>query len=1001
MSGAGLLVGSGPLAAFAVPGTGFELPVEILILGLITGLTYSLLGLGLTLVYKTSRVLNFAHGEIGALPALLVPVLVINSGLNYWLALLASVALAALLGLVLEVTVIRRLRSASRLVVLVATIGVAQLLFLVNLLVPKGGDLGGSVYPTPFDVSVTIGNIRLGTGQLMILLLVPLIALALTWFFRRSRMGRASRAVAENAEVAQLAGVPIRRVSVAVWILAGLLAGVSAILIGPTRPIETQAALGPALLLRALGAAMLGGLTRMPAVFVGGIVIGVIEALILWNYPTGGVLEVVIFGIILLSLFLQRDLRQMARGGEGSSYSLAGRLRQLEPRIAAHPRVRLARRAGLVTLLALAVLLPLPFSSSERFFMSGVLVFAVIGLSLVVLTGFAGQVSLGQFAFVAVGAAVGGRLLQMGYPHPTAILYTVAAGGLVALVVGLPALRIRGLFLAVATLGFAVAASSWMFNQGWLVRTEGGVTSLRIERPEWLGISFESELNYYWLCLALLVGVAWAVRRLRSSGIGRAFLAVRDNEPSASTFSLSPRRVKLVAFVISGSIAAVGGFFYGGLLVNFADRPGSSTFGPEESLALVAMVVFGGVTTVTGAVLGAVWVRGMPHLFGSNIGLLSSGLGLLVILLLVPGGLASLAFNLRDRVSRWLARDDADVADRGPSPEGAPGAGEARESGEHPAAGAQGNSEAAEEEAAGITARLAATGRLSALTPRGAEDEGADAPDREDASPLAADDVRVRFGGNEVLRGVSLEARSGEIVGLMGPNGAGKTTLFDVLSGQIQPVSGSVLLGGTDVSSLPPQARAQLGLGRTFQQARLFDDLTVVDSLKIALEREDPSEVVPSLFGLPPSVRAERRKDLEASDFVDLLGLAPYAHRYVSELSTGIRRFTELGCVVAMGARVVLLDEPTAGFAQQEVESFQPVLREIRDYLGATMVVVDHDVPMMASLVDRLYVLVLGEVIAEGDPALLRDNEKVAEAYLGSSERAIERSGSMLTAQGT
>ncbi len=980
------------LAQFAIPGLGFELPIEILVLGLITGLTYALLGLGLTLVYKTSRVLNFAHGEMGALPALLIPVLVINNGVNYWLAILVSVALAALLGFILEVTVIRRLRNASRLVVLVATIGVAQLLFLINLLVPKGGELGGSVYPTPFDVSFSIGNVRLGTGRIMILVLVPLIAVALTWFFRRGRIGRASRAVAENGEVAQLAGVPIRRVSMVVWILAGLLAGLSAILIGPTRPIETQAALGPALLLRALAAAMLGGLANMPMVFAGGIAIGVIEALILWNYPTGGLLEIVLFAIIILSLLFQKELRQLARGGEGSSYSLAGRIRQLDPRVALHPNVQLLRRGGLVVLLAAAVLLPIPFSNADRFFMSGVLIFALIGLSLVVLTGFAGQVSLGQFAFVAVGAAVGGRLLQLGYPHPTALVYTIAAGGLVALVVGLPALRIRGLFLAVATLGFAVAASSWMFNQDWLVRTEGGVTSLRIQRPELLGINFENELHYYWLCLAVLVGVAAAVNRLRRSGIGRAFLAVRDNEPSASTFSLSPRRVKLIAFVISGGIAALGGFFYGGLLVNFADRPGSSTFSPEESLALVALVVFGGVTTITGAVLGAVWVRGMPFLFGSNIGLLSSGLGLLIVLLVVPGGLASVAFGIRDRITRLVAG----VPEGGAA--GSDGTGdEGSSSGEDAAAAAEDGQPASD---SGIPAHLVMAGRFGDVGSADSLAPSVNGESSSDVVPLQAQDVTVRFGGNQVLTDVSLDAHQGEIVGLMGPNGAGKTTFFDVLSGQIQPVSGRMLLNGMDVSSLSPQQRAHLGLGRTFQQAKLFDDLTVLDSFKVALEREEPSEVVPSLFGLPPSRKAERSKQLKAEEFVELLGLERYAHRYVSDLSTGIRRFTELGCVVAMGARVVLLDEPTAGFAQSEVEGFQPVLREIRDYLGATMVVVDHDVPMMAGLVDRLYVLVSGEVIAEGPPSILRENAEVAQAYLGGDQRAIERSGSGALARG-
>ena len=941
--------------ALVLPLVDFEIRTEVVVIGLVTGLTYALLGLGLTVVYKTTRVLNFAHGEMGALPAILIPVLVINNNWNYWLALPAAIAGSAALGFAMESTVIRRLRDASRLVVLVATIGVAQLLFLTNLLLPKGGDLGGSRYPVPFDVHVDIGTIRLGTGQLMILALVPIIGFGLVQFFRTSRIGRASRAVAENEDVARLAGVPVRRVSQAVWIIAGLLAGVSAILIGPTRPIETQAALGPALLLRGLGAAMLGGLTNLPAVFAGGVAIGLIEALVIWNFPVGGVLEMVLFGIILLSLLLQPRLRQQLRGGEGTSYSLAGRIRALHPRLAAHPRVVTSRRAGLLALVVAALILPLPFDNSQRFFLTSVVVFAMMGLSLVVLTGFAGQVSLGQFAFVAVGAVVGGRLHQLGYPHLTGLLYAVLAGGVVAFVVGLPALRLRGLFLAVATLGFAVASSSWMFNQDWLVHSEGGVTSLRLPRPSWLGIDFESELRYYWLCVGVLVTVAAAVHRLRRSGIGRALIAVRDNEPTASTFSLSPSRVKLTAFVISGSIASLGGYFYGGLLVNYAHSPATTTFAPDESLSLVAMVVFGGVTTITGAVLGAFWVQGMPYVFGENVGLLSSGLGLLLVLLIIPGGLASLAFTIRDRLAELLTGETPQDVER---------------------------TDVRVEKAFGdigdLRGVVAVADRVST---------------NGDTRPLVAADVTVRFGGNQVLTDVSLHANRSEIVGLMGPNGAGKTTLFDVLTGQVRPATGAVLLHGQEISSLSPQARARLGLGRTYQQARLFDDLTVLETLQVALERQDPSEAVPSLLGLPPSRIAESTKRRKADELVELLGLEEYAHRTASELPTGTRRFLELGAVIAMGTDVMLLDEPTAGFAQHEVEAFQPVLRRIRDELGATMVVVDHDVPMMADLVDRLYVLVTGVVIAEGPPSLLRENEDVARAYLGSDERAIERSG--------
>jgi ABC-type branched-subunit amino acid transport system ATPase component len=261
------------------------------------------------------------------------------------------------------------------------------------------------------------------------------------------------------------------------------------------------------------------------------------------------------------------------------------------------------------------------------------------------------------------------------------------------------------------------------------------------------------------------------------------------------------------------------------------------------------------------------------------------------------------------------------------------------------------------------------------------------------AAPIEAREIFVRFGGNAAVDDVSLIAHPGEIVGLMGPNGAGKTTLFDVLSGHLRPDHGVVLLEGDDVTRLRPEQRARRGLGRTFQQARLFDDLSLVEALEVAFECREPSEAVPSLLGLPPSRDAERRKADQAQELIELLGLGPYAERSVAELSTGTRRVAELAAVIGMGSRVVLLDEPTAGIAQREVEAFRPVLREVRDHLGATMIVIEHDLPLLLDVVDRLYVLVAGRIIAEGDPRALREDPAVIAAYLGTDERVVARSG--------
>ena len=275
--------------------------------------------------------------------------------------------------------------------------------------------------------------------------------------------------------------------------------------------------------------------------------------------------------------------------------------------------------------------------------------------------------------------------------------------------------------------------------------------------------------------------------------------------------------------------------------------------------------------------------------------------------------------------------------------------------------------------------------RLSQATTRREFELPADTP------ALRCHDISVRFGGVAAVDTVSISVASNEIVGLIGANGAGKTTLMNAIGGYV-PSSGGVELLGREVSGRSPAARARLGLGRAFQNALLFSDLTVKETVMLAFEAHEQTHLVSSTLGLPRARRAERRKDTRATELIDLVGLERYQDLFVSDLSTGTRRICELACLLALDARVLCLDEPTAGIAQRETEAFGPLLRDIQAAFGCSMLVIEHDMPMVMSLSDRVYCLDAGSVIAEGSPDAVRNDPLVIAAYLGTDERTINRS---------
>ena len=248
---------------------------------------------------------------------------------------------------------------------------------------------------------------------------------------------------------------------------------------------------------------------------------------------------------------------------------------------------------------------------------------------------------------------------------------------------------------------------------------------------------------------------------------------------------------------------------------------------------------------------------------------------------------------------------------------------------------------------------------------------------------LDTQSVSVAFGGLRALDTVSIEVRQGEIVGLIGPNGAGKTTLFECISG-FRGYTGRIRYDNNDLGSVTPERRAWMGIGRTLQNVRLFPYLSVIDNIRIALHRHMKRSPLEHAFQLPPAVEEERAIRARAEEIVDLFGMQAFAEKYASELSYGTLRLLELACMIALEPKLLLLDEPASGISQKETEALGPLLRRIKDETDATILMIEHDMPLIMGLADHIYVLDAGAVISEGTPEVVQRDEQVIDAYLGT-----------------
>lgn len=645
-----------PLGLVGVQLVFFGMPAGQWVRGLILGLLVALLAVGMALVYRANRVVNFAQADLGFVPTSLAVGLIVFSGLPYVFGFVVGLVTAIALGAVVELAFVRRFATASRLVLTVATIGITQLLAASALLVPRMWDRSAASQrvPPPFDWKITIGGSTgtvLSANDMIAVIVAPAAMIAVAVFLGRTRLGTAIRGSAERSERALMLGIPVAWLSTLVWSIAATLSFLALFLRAGILGVPLGAALSLQALVLALAAMVLGRLRDLPTIVGAAIALGILEYGVSWNASSPLLVTPIIGGAVLIALLLQRRQHGRADRDESVGWRLADEIRPLQPAVQRLPLVRLMRWGTATVLVVCLAVLPLVLRTDQIIKATAVVVFAVIGMSLVVLSGWAGQISLGQMAFVAVGAAVSAKCtIAWSVDITLALAAGGAAGAAAAFVVGLPALRLRGLYLAVTTLVFALAVNSWFLNPqffDWVPRE-------RVERLPLFGrIDLATPTRFYVFSLVVLALVFGALRGVRRSRTGRAIIALRENELAAQAVSVAPVPAKLTAFTVSGAVAGVAG----GLFVHLSQSFDLTSYAAGESLAVFTAAVVGGLGSLFGGILGAVFLRGSQwFITAAEWRLLSSAMGVLLVLLILPGGLASLVVKVRDRLVFLIVR---------------------------------------------------------------------------------------------------------------------------------------------------------------------------------------------------------------------------------------------------------------------------------------------------------------------------------------------------------
>ena len=891
--------------------------VRFALLGLGLGALYSLASQGLMVIYRGSGVLSFAHGAIGMVGAYVEWEVKVKHHQPAWFAWSVGLLTCAVIGALAHLLVMRQLRRASPLARIVATLGLLIVLQAAAVL-----RYGARVTTVTSELPRTLVHpfgLAVSVDRFILVAVAAAMSVILWSVYRYTRFGLSTSAVAENQRAASSLGLSPDWVATANWALGSALAGMAAILIAPI--VQLQVSTMTNLVLAAMAAALVAGFRSFPIAFVAGMVIGIGQTELVRYVDTTGVSNSLPFAVIVVWMIVR-----------GQALPLRDFFLQRLPAVGSG-QVR-GKALVIALLLTTVVVFNVPLRWQDAF----VTTFAMglVLLSVVVVTGYAGQLSLAQFALAGFGALVAGRLVDArGWPFPLALLAGVVATVPLGALFALPAVRARGINLAIVTLGLGTAIELMIFNNSRFV---GGYSGTLIGKPHLFGWDFNAIVHparYAVVCMGLFTVVALMVANLRRGRSGRRLLAVRTNERAAAALGISVPGAKVYAFAVSAGIAAIGGTL-------LAFRKDVVIYGSEFSnfisIPVVGWSFIGGIGYLFGPLSGSTLA---PGSLGSQLSnAVFSGLTRYIQLI---GGVFVILLVLQNQDG--IAKESINQLQF-------------------------------------IGAKLRAKFRRP---PRPLQTVELPADRRETVRPqtLEVRGLSVRYGGVVAVEGLSLTVTPGKVVGLIGPNGAGKTSAIDAITGFTRVSRGNVVLDGVELADANAAKRARAGLSRSFQSLELFEDATVLDNLRAASDPRDRWSylvdlVYPRVPPLPGQVVAAIREFRLENDLL----------RTVSDLSYGQRRLLAIARAVATQPSVLLLDEPAAGLGDVETGELAHLVRRLADDWGMGVLLVEHDMNFVMSVCDHIVVLDFGMQISEGTPDEVRRDPLVIAAYLGEHDHA-------------